>query len=58
MLAAFFAQLAVIDVPVLERIFRTVPLTVVKWGEGGLSALSVVVAVEIDKAVRRRRKLK
>jgi hypothetical protein len=35
-----------------------VPLTVVKWGEVGLSALSVVVAVEIDKAVRGRRKLK
>jgi magnesium-transporting ATPase (P-type) len=45
MLTAFFTRLSVIYVPVLERVFRTEPLTVVQWGEVGLFARSVVVAV-------------
>jgi Ca2+-transporting ATPase len=53
---AFLAQMAVVFIPFLNPIFETEPLT---WRELGmcLAASSVVlVAVEIEKAVRRWRK--
>ena len=53
-IAAFFAQLAVLYVPTLQYIFRTVPLTIAEWGEIGFVSLSVVVVVEFDKLLVRR----
>jgi magnesium-transporting ATPase (P-type) len=55
MIAAFFAQLAVIYVPALQWVFRTVPLTVNEWIEIGLITVTIVIAVEIDKRVRKKK---
>lgn len=55
MIAAFLAQVAVIYVPALQWVFRTVPLTAGDWARVTLIAVSVVIAVEIDKAIRKRR---
>jgi Ca2+-transporting ATPase len=54
MIAAFFAQLAVLYVPALQWIFRTVPLTMTEWLEIGLVTVTIVIAVEMDKWIRRR----
>lgn len=55
LIAAFFAQLAVLYVPALQWVFRTVPLDFTDWLEIGAMAITVVAAVEIDKWLRRRR---
>lgn len=54
MLAAFFAQLSVIYVPFLQFIFRTKPLGFMEWIQIAAGALSVVLLVEITKAIKRR----
>ena len=54
MVVAFLAQLAVIYVPALQWVFRTEALNGAEWGQIILVSLIVVVAVEIDKAIRRR----
>ena len=56
MMVAFLAQLAVIYVPALQWVFRTKGLNGAEWGQIILVSLIVVVAVEIDKAIRRQRK--
>ena len=56
MVAAFLAQLAVVYVPALQWVFRTEPLTGGEWLQIVLVALTVVVGVEIDKAIRRHKK--
>lgn len=56
MLAAFFAHLAVLYVPFLQWIFRTVPLTAKEWKEICALTITIVIAVEIDKWIRRRKK--
>lgn len=56
MIAAFLAQIAVVYVPSLQWIFRTESLSLEEWGRILLVALSVVIAVEIDKAIRRKRR--
>jgi Ca2+-transporting ATPase len=53
--AAFFAQLAVLYVPTLQYIFRTVPLSIHEWIEIGVVTSTIVIVVEIDKYIRRRR---
>ncbi|MEE8185903.1 MAG: HAD-IC family P-type ATPase [Thermodesulfobacteriota bacterium] len=53
--AAFFAQLAVLYVPTLQYIFRTVPLAIHEWIEIGVVTFTIVIVVEIDKYIRRRR---
>jgi Ca2+-transporting ATPase len=53
-IAAFFAQLAVLYVPALRWIFRTEPITIVGWVEILLVTVTIVVAVELDKWIRRR----
>jgi magnesium-transporting ATPase (P-type) len=53
--AAFLAQIAVIYLPALQWVFRTEALDGSDWFRIVLVALIVVVAVEIDKAFRRRR---
>ena len=54
MVAAFLAQIAVIYVPAMRWIFRTVPLSLADWSWITLVAVSVVIVVEIDKWMRRR----
>jgi Ca2+-transporting ATPase len=54
-LASLLAQLAVIYVPALRWIFQTEPLSIAEWVRIGALSLTVVIAVEIDKALRRRR---
>ncbi|NTW67356.1 MAG: hypothetical protein HGB21_13785, partial [Nitrospirae bacterium] len=53
--ASVLAQLAFIYVPVLQWIFKTEPLTVEEWVRVSLLSLTVVLVVEIDKWLRRRR---
>jgi len=54
MIAAFFAQIAVIYVPSLQWVFRTEALTAIEWMKIAVVAITVIAAVEIDKALRRR----
>ena len=56
MVAAFLAQIAVIYVPALQWVFRTEALSLAEWVKIGLVALTVVIAVEVDKAIRRYKK--
>ncbi|MEW6571889.1 MAG: HAD-IC family P-type ATPase [Nitrospirota bacterium] len=53
LVAAFFAQLAVIYAPPLQWVFRTEPLTANEWLGIGLVTVTVIIAVEIDKIIRR-----
>jgi Ca2+-transporting ATPase len=55
LLAAFFAQLAVLYVPTLQWIFRTVPITISGWLEILAVTVVIVVVVELDKLIRRRK---
>jgi Ca2+-transporting ATPase len=54
LLAAFFAQLAVLYVPAFQWIFRTTPLSLDGWIHVALVTSTVILVVEIDKAIRRR----
>ncbi len=54
MIAAFFAQLAVLYVPALQWVFKTEPLTEMEWVNVGAITVTIVIAVEIDKWIRRR----
>jgi Ca2+-transporting ATPase len=56
MVAAFLAQIAVVYLPALQWIFRTESLALGEWTRILLVSLTVVVAVEVDKAIRRRKK--
>ncbi|MDH4264873.1 MAG: HAD-IC family P-type ATPase [Deltaproteobacteria bacterium] len=56
MVAAFLAQIAVVYVPALQLVFRTEALSLAEWVKIGLVALTVVIAVEVDKAIRRYKK--
>jgi P-type Ca2+ transporter type 2C len=53
MVAAFLAQIAVVYVPALQWVFRTEALPAFEWLRIGGVALTVIVAVELDKAIRR-----
>jgi magnesium-transporting ATPase (P-type) len=55
-IAAFFAQLAVIYVPTFQWIFRTEPITFIEWVKIGVVASTIIIAVEIDKWVRNKDK--
>ena len=54
LVAAFFAQLAVLYVPALQWVFRTVPLTIGEWLQIAAVTSTVIVGVEIDKWIRNR----
>jgi Ca2+-transporting ATPase len=54
MVAAFLAQIAFVYVPSLQWVFRTESLAGAEWIQIGLVALTVVLAVEVDKLIRRR----
>lgn len=55
LVGAFFAQLAVLYVPALQWVFRTVPLSAMEWVEIGAVTSTVIIAVEADKWARRKR---
>jgi len=55
LIAAFLAQLSVIYVPALQWVFRTEPITMGEWLRILMVSATVVLAVEIDKWVRRRK---
>jgi magnesium-transporting ATPase (P-type) len=57
MIAAVLSQLVVVYVPSLQWVFRTEPITGTEWLQILLLALTVVVAVEVDKGLRRKGKL-
>jgi len=54
MVAAFFAHLAVLYVPALQWVFRTLPLAPIEWLEIGMVTMTIIIAVEIDKWIRGR----
>jgi len=56
MVAAFLAQIAVVYVPALQWVFRTEALSLGEWARILLVSLTVVIAVEADKAIRRHRR--
>jgi Ca2+-transporting ATPase len=55
MIGAFFAHLAVLYVPALQYVFRTVPLDFDQWVVVILASLTVVIGVELDKFFRRKK---
>lgn len=55
MIAAFFCQLAVIYVPALQWVFRTEPLSGAEWMRILSVAVTVVIIVEMDKLIRRKK---
>jgi Ca2+-transporting ATPase len=55
-IAALLAQLAVLYLPSLQWVFRTVPLTAYEWLEIGIVSSTIIAAVEVDKLFIRRRK--
>ncbi len=55
MIAAFFAQLAVLYAPPLQWVFRTVPLSWQEWMQIIGVSSSVLLAVELDKLLRRKK---
>lgn len=55
MVAAFLAQVAVVYVPALQWVFQTEALSPGEWVSMGVTAMTVVLAVEADKAIRRYR---
>jgi Ca2+-transporting ATPase len=54
---AFFAHLAVLYVPALQYIFRTVPLSWDQWLIIVISSFTILLAVELDKFIRRRKSI-
>lgn len=54
MIAALFAQLAVLYAPPLQWVFRTVPLSWQEWLQVITVSSSVLFAVELDKWLRKR----
>ncbi len=53
MIAAILAQLALLYLPALQWVFRTVPLTAMEWLQIGVVTSTIVAAVEADKFIRR-----
>jgi Ca2+-transporting ATPase len=55
MIGAFFAHLAVLYVPALQYVFRTMPLDFDQWVVVALSSMTIVIGVELDKFYRSRK---
>ncbi|MFW6127533.1 MAG: cation transporting ATPase C-terminal domain-containing protein, partial [Thermodesulfobacteriota bacterium] len=53
-IAAFLAHLAAIYVPAMQWIFRMEPIGTTEWLRIGLMSLTVIIAMEVDKWLRRR----
>lgn len=56
MIAAFLAQLAVLYVPTFQWIFRTEPITADEWLQILMVSATVVLVVEADKWLRRKKR--
>ena len=56
-IGAFFAHLAVLYVPALQYVFRTVPLDFGQWCLIVIFSVTILFGVELDKFIRRRRAL-
>lgn len=56
LIVATLAQIAFIYLPALQWVFRTKPISAEDWQNIILIALSVIVVVEIDKWLRRKRR--
>ena len=54
-IAAFVAQFAVVSVPALQWVFRTEPFTASEWVRVVLISSTVLIVVEVDKLIRKRR---
>jgi Ca2+-transporting ATPase len=54
-IAAFIVHLAAIYLPAMQWIFRLEPIGAMEWLRIGLVSVTVVIAVEIDKWLRRMR---
>lgn len=54
LLAAFFAQIAVLYVPAMQWVFRTEPISFSEWIQILLVSTSVILVVEVDKFLRRK----
>jgi Ca2+-transporting ATPase len=54
-IGAFFAHLAVLYVPGLQYVFRTVPLVWDQWILILVSSFMILLVVELDKFIRRRK---
>jgi Ca2+-transporting ATPase len=54
-IGAFFAHLAVLYVPALQYVFRTVPLDFGQWVMIVLISFVILLVVELDKYIRRRK---
>ncbi len=52
---ALLAQIAVLNLPPLQTIFRTVPLSTQQWGWIVLFGTAVIIGGELDKFINRRR---
>ncbi len=57
MIGAFFAHLAVLYVPALQYVFRTVPLDFHQWIIVIASSVTILIGVELDKFIRRRKSI-
>jgi Ca2+-transporting ATPase len=57
MVASIFAHLCVIYVPAIQWVFKTSPLAMIEWGQVFLASLTIILAVEIDKWLRRHGKI-
>ncbi|MBM4146021.1 MAG: HAD-IC family P-type ATPase [Nitrospira sp.] len=55
MIAAFLAQLSVIYVPALQWVFRTEPISMNEWAQILMVSATVIIVVEADKWIRRRK---
>nr|MDA8388445.1 HAD-IC family P-type ATPase [Nitrospiraceae bacterium] len=55
MIAAFFAQVAFLYMPAFQWVFRTEPITMADWLHILSVSATVIIAVEADKWLRRRR---
>jgi len=53
-ISSIIAQVAIIYVPALQMVFRTEPLNINDWIAVSLIATTVLVAVELEKALRAR----
>jgi magnesium-transporting ATPase (P-type) len=56
-IGAFFAHLAVLYVPALQYVFRTVPLDFGQWVHIVIVSITILLGVELDKYIRRRKAL-
>ncbi|MFA7463541.1 MAG: cation transporting ATPase C-terminal domain-containing protein, partial [Syntrophales bacterium] len=56
MVAAFFAQLAVLYVPAFQWVFRTEPIEISEWVRILAVSAAVVIVVELDKWIRNRKR--